>query len=62
MAGYGNQPVWCTMSMYLLHNLVLLDPRQDELRDGMQVLVENGTVREVAARPRSEERRVGKEC
>lgn len=39
------------MSMYLFHNLALLDPRQDELREGMQVLVEDGTVREVAARP-----------
>jgi len=51
MVGGRNQPAWCTMSMYLLHNLVLLDPRQDELRDGMQVLVEDGMVREVAARP-----------
>jgi imidazolonepropionase-like amidohydrolase len=39
------------MSIHLFHNLSLLDPRQDELRDGMQVLVENGTVREVSARP-----------
>ena len=39
------------MSSYLFHNLRLLDPRQDELCDGMQVLVEDGIVREVSARP-----------
>lgn len=39
------------MATLLLHNLRLLDPRQDELRDGMQVLIEDGIVREVSAAP-----------
>jgi imidazolonepropionase-like amidohydrolase len=39
------------MSTYLFHNLRFLDPRHDDLRDGMQVLIEDGTVREVADRP-----------
>ncbi|HEY1934502.1 MAG TPA: amidohydrolase family protein [Acetobacteraceae bacterium] len=39
------------MSSYVFHNLRLLDPRQDALRDGMQVLVEDGIVREVSATP-----------
>ncbi len=39
------------MTSYLFHNLRFLDPRRDELLDGMQVLVEDGIVREVADRP-----------
>jgi imidazolonepropionase-like amidohydrolase len=39
------------MTSYLFHNLRLLDPRQDALRDGMQVLVEDGIVCEVSATP-----------
>jgi imidazolonepropionase-like amidohydrolase len=39
------------MTSFLFHNLRLLDPRRDELIDGMQVLVEDGIVREVADRP-----------
>ncbi|HTB45482.1 MAG TPA: amidohydrolase family protein, partial [Acetobacteraceae bacterium] len=39
------------MTSFLFHNLRLLDPRRDELLDGMQVLVEDGIVREVADRP-----------
>ena len=39
------------MTSYLFHNLRFLDPRRDELLDGMQVLVEDGVVREVADRP-----------
>ena len=39
------------MAAYLFHNLRLLDPRQDALLDGMQVLVEDGIVREVSATP-----------
>ncbi|MGA3401876.1 MAG: amidohydrolase family protein [Acetobacteraceae bacterium] len=39
------------MTSYLFHNLRLLDPRRDELIPGMQVLVEDGIVREVADRP-----------
>ena len=39
------------MTSYLFHNLRLLDPHRDELLEGMQVLVEDGTVREVADRP-----------
>src|SRR6202012_3382706 len=40
-----------SMTSFLFHNLRLLDPRRDELLDGMQVLVEDGIVREVADRP-----------
>jgi imidazolonepropionase-like amidohydrolase len=39
------------MTSFLFHNLRFLDPRRDELLDGMQVLVEDGIVREVADRP-----------
>jgi imidazolonepropionase-like amidohydrolase len=39
------------MTSFLFHNLRLLDPRRDELLDGMQVLVEDDVVREVADRP-----------
>lgn len=39
------------MTSFLFHNLRLLDPRRDELLHGMQVLVEDGIVREVADRP-----------
>jgi imidazolonepropionase-like amidohydrolase len=36
---------------YLFHGGRFLDPRLDELRDGVEVLVEDGTVTEVAERP-----------
>ena len=39
------------MSAYVFVNGRLLDPLQAELLDGMQVLVEDGVVREVSDRP-----------
>src|SRR5580704_1743389 len=39
------------MTSYLFSGGRFLDPRQDELRDGVSVLVEDGTVKEVADRP-----------
>ncbi|HVC63335.1 MAG TPA: amidohydrolase family protein [Acetobacteraceae bacterium] len=39
------------MTSFLFHNLRLLDPRRDELLENMEVLVEDGIVREVADRP-----------
>lgn len=39
------------MSSYLFHGGRFLDPRLDQLREGVEVLVEDGTVREVADRP-----------
>jgi imidazolonepropionase-like amidohydrolase len=39
------------MTLYLFHNFRLLDPRQDELLDGREILVEDEIVREVASRP-----------
>ena len=39
------------MTAILFHNLRLLDPRRDELLDGMQVLIEDNLVREVSDRP-----------
>ena len=39
------------MTTYVFHNLCLLDPRQDGLRDGMHVLVDGTTIREVSTQP-----------
>jgi len=39
------------MPAILFHNLRLLDPRRDALRDGMEVLVEDNIIREVSDRP-----------
>ena len=39
------------MTSFLFHNLRFLDPRRDELLDGIEVLVEDGIVQEVADRP-----------
>ena len=39
------------MPSILFHNLRLLDPRRDELLDGMEVLVEDNIIREVSDRP-----------
>ena len=39
------------MTSYVFSGGRFLDPRQDELRDGVSVLVEDGTVKEVADRP-----------
>jgi imidazolonepropionase-like amidohydrolase len=39
------------MTSYLFSGGRLLDPRRDELLDGMEVLVEGGLVREVSSRP-----------
>src|SRR6516162_10275492 len=39
------------MTEFLFHGGRFLDPRQDELQDGISVLVEGGTVKEVSARP-----------
>ncbi len=39
------------MTATLFHNGRLLDPRRDELLEGMQVLVEDGLIKEVADRP-----------
>src|ERR1044071_4044187 len=39
------------MTGTLFHGGHLLDPRQDELLDGMSVLVEDGVVKEVSDRP-----------
>ena len=36
--------------MIVFHNIRLLDPRNDELREGVEVLVEGTTIREVATR------------
>ena len=39
------------MSSYLFHGGRFLDPRKDELQDGVSVLVEDGAVKEVSDRP-----------
>ncbi len=39
------------MPSILFHNLRLLDPRRDELLDGMEVLVEDNVIREISDRP-----------
>ena len=39
------------MTSYLFHGGRFLDPRKDELQDGISVLVEDGTVKEVSDRP-----------
>jgi imidazolonepropionase-like amidohydrolase len=39
------------MPAILFHNLRLLDPRRDELLDGMEVLVEDNVIREISDRP-----------
>ena len=39
------------MNAFLFTGGRFLDPRQDELRDGVEVLVENGLIKEVADRP-----------
>jgi len=39
------------MTGYLFHNGRFLDPRRDELLDGIEVLIEDATVKEVAERP-----------
>lgn len=39
------------MSAFLFHGGRFLDPRRDELRDGVELLVEDGVVKEVADRP-----------
>jgi len=40
-----------TMAQILLRNFELLDPEQDELRGGCELLVEGDRIREVSARP-----------
>ena len=39
------------MTSYLFHGGRFLDPRKDELQDGISVLVEDGLVKEVCDRP-----------
>ncbi len=39
------------MTSYLFHGGRFLDPRKDELQDGISVLIEDGTVKEVSDRP-----------
>ena len=39
------------MAQFLLKNFELLDPEQDELRGGHELLVEGDTIKEVSARP-----------
>ena len=39
------------MTSYLFHGGRFLDPRRDELQDGISVLIEGGTVKEVSDRP-----------
>ena len=39
------------MTSYLFSGGRFLDPHKDELQDGISVLVENGTVKEVSDRP-----------
>ena len=39
------------MASYLFSGGRFLDPRKDELQDGISVLVEDGTVKEVSDRP-----------
>ena len=39
------------MTSYLFHNGPLLDPRREELQEGIEVLVEGGRVKEVSDRP-----------
>jgi imidazolonepropionase-like amidohydrolase len=39
------------MSSFIFTGGRFLDPRQDELRDGMEVLVEGNTIKEVSDRP-----------
>jgi len=39
------------LTSYLFHNGLFLDPRRDELREGIEVLIEGGLVKEVSDRP-----------
>ncbi len=39
------------MASFLFHGGQFLDPRLDQLRDGVEVLIEDGTVKEVSDRP-----------
>ncbi len=39
------------MSSYLFFGGRFLDPRQNDLRDGVEVLIENGSVKEVSDKP-----------
>lgn len=54
LPAFGRWPVSdlrAAAGTFLFRNLKLLDPRQDETRDGYEVLVENGVIVEVADRP-----------
>ena len=39
------------MTSFLFHGGRFLDPRKDDLQDGISVLVEDGLVKEVSDRP-----------
>jgi imidazolonepropionase-like amidohydrolase len=46
-----SMPIRCNVTSYLLSGGRFLDPRKNELQDGISVLVEGGSVKEVSDRP-----------